>query len=142
LCYGRKLSKYSIVTDTDKDTQIFTLNSLGFGGGNVDALKQRVYNQGLFFSQSVSVYDLNNEGSVVSFEPDLCDFIAQCDVSPCLNAVCAMNAAAVCVEDRCGGCNTKWFCGTADVTAYCERGPSVCDALIASNPVITQIAGV
>merc|ERR1712154_374534 len=88
---------------------------------------------GLFFSQSVSVYDLNNDGNVVAFEPDLCDFIAQCDISPCLNAICAMNAAAVCEEDRCGGCNTKWFCGTADVTAYCERGPSVCDALVASK---------
>ena len=110
LCHGRKLSAYSIVTDSDKDTQTFTLNSLGYGGGNVDAVTQRVYNQGLFFSQSVSVYDLGpNGGEASSFDPDLCDFIAECAVSPCQNAVCAMNSEAVCVEDYCGGCNTKWY---------------------------------
>merc|ERR1712087_900588 len=134
VCHGRKLSAYSIVTDSDTDTQIFTLTSLGYGGGNVDAVQQRVINQGLFFSQSVTIYDLSNGGNdVTSFEPDLCDFMAQCKVSPCMNAVCPMNSGAVCVEDYCGGCNTKWFCGTADVSAYCEQGPSICETLVA-NP--------
>ena len=122
LCHGRKLSSYSIETDKDTDTQIFTLNSLGFGGGNVDAIKQRVLNQGLFFSQSVYVYDLSNGGSVTSFKPDLCDFMARCKVSPCESALCPMNSGAVCVEDYCGGCNTKWYdilsCLFVEVCAY------------------------
>ena len=131
-CHGHKLISYKIDTDVDTMTQVFTLTSLGFGGGSVDALKQRVLNDGLFFSQSVTVYDLSNGGSSVTYEPDLCEFVAECLVSPCDNALCPMNSDAVCVSDYCGGCKAKWFCGTTDVTAYCDNGPSLC---MGSTPV-------
>jgi len=140
ICYGWRLNAYSITTDKSSMTQIFTLKSLGFGGGSVDAVKHRVINWGLFFSETVTVYDLNN-GLVTTntFKPNLCDFTANCFVSPCSVSKCPLNPGAVCMDDYCG-CNARWFCGTSDVTNYCDTGPQICPTQITKpeiEPIVT-----
>eukprot|EP01083_Nonionella_stella_P105600 303854_1 len=44
LCHGSRLVRYNIVVDSVQKKHIFTLNALGFGGGNVDSIMKRVFN--------------------------------------------------------------------------------------------------
>lgn len=70
----------------------------------------RVFNWGLFYSESLRVFDLdgttdllNSATLLKTFEPDLCDVMAQCIVSPCSVApACGFNPTATCVDDFCG----------------------------------------
>ena len=109
VCYSWKLNSYTIESDpTNVYDQVFTLNSLEFGGGYVDIIKSRGYHWGLGFSTAVTIYDLL-DGSSVKHEPDLCDVIVNCLVDPCLSSSCPENPSATCQADYCGGCNAKWY---------------------------------
>ena len=117
LCYSRRLSAYSIVKDEATRTQVFTLSSLGFGGGSVDGAMGRVLNWGLFYSDSLKLFDLggtdllNSASFLKEFEPDLCDVVASCAVSPCSVATeCGYNPTAVCVDDYCGMLWVEMLC--------------------------------
>jgi len=133
LCYGQRLSAFSITKNEAARTQIFTLSSLGFGGGSVDGLMGRAFNWGLFYSDTVKLYDLTAEAlpdavaSPKTLDPDLCDVIASCPVSPCSLAVdggCPFNPTAKCMDDVCGGCNARWLCGNTDITNQCDATPA------------------
>lgn len=126
LCYGWSLTQYSINPDpTGVYDQVMTLTSMGFGGGYVDDQKLRAFNWGLGYSSQVSIYDLSTGAPVVGspFEPDLCDFMANCLVDPCQSSSCPYNPTAVCRADYCGGCNARWYCGESDITMNCDSTP-------------------
>ncbi len=111
ICHSYRLITYSITTNTVDMTQVFTLTELGWGGGQIDAVKSRVFNNGLFYSDTLTVYDLSRGGVANSFKPNLCNFMARCRVEPCsdLSLKCTYNPTARCVNDYCGGCNAKWY---------------------------------
>ena len=139
LCYGWKLNTYTIEADpTNVYDQIFTLTSLGWGG-SVDTIQSRAINNGLFFSTSVTIYDLLNAGSS-TFEPDLCDVIVNCEVSPCQSSTCSYYPTAQCIDDYCGGCNARWYCGGNggwEVTSDCGNAgtsPFACPTPAPTTP--------
>ena len=150
LCFGWSLSTYEITSDpTGVYDQIFTITSLT-SGGNVDTIKERAISIGLGYGNTVTIYDLSNGGSSV-FQPNLCDVIVDCTVSPCANSTCPYNPTAKCIDDTCGGCNAKWYvlllllytakkrcevvdfivhclyifryCGSWDITTSCDEDP-------------------
>ncbi len=82
LCYGSTLKLYSITTDLNRMTQVFSMKSLGFGGDKVDVIQQKVFNYGISFSKSITVYDLIDGGVAHTFTPNLCDILVPPTV-PC-----------------------------------------------------------
>jgi len=120
LCDGYTLLQYSVTSDPSGDyDEILTLDAVGFNGGFVDSVTQRAIKWGPY-GQSVRVYDLSGTGSLTTLEPDLCPGYVDCLMSPCLNAECPYDANARCVEDYCGACTARWFCGSVEITDLCS----------------------